>query len=366
MRKITRAIVMAIALCKRGKNNLETIFKSKGAEVVRLDTISKSSEDGSLLAVVYAPNIPDEDGHVAEDLKVIEESAHEFLRDFRKLDIEHDGKALTDKQAYVAESFIVGEGDKRFADWKDYDGKPVDVTGGWAVKIQIDDPELRAAYRNGDWDGVSMFGLAATEPTMERKAASQRVLDRMKRSADPEQELDMDEKELKAMFKSLGDNLVTAINEIAPSKKKEDVEDDLDPIAKAVAAIEKPEVPDDLTDAKAMDIFAKSMASYELKVKAAKGELTASDVVEMSKALTSTMPTNEEAGIEDEDSPRERELKRELFEVRKSRNTDAEGDQEDSLEAVAKSRKKGASLIAGAYNKNSGAETASSFRKVKA
>lgn len=379
MRRIIRAVVTTIALCKRGKNNLQTIFKSAdGPEELKLDTIvRKGTEDGSLLAVVYAPNLADQDGHMADDAKVIERSAHEFLRDHRKLDIEHDGKPLPPEAAYVAESFIIGAGDERFRDWKDYDGNPVDVTGGWAVNIQIDDPELRAAYRDGDWDGVSMFGLAATEPVGKSKAA-QRVLDRMTARSDESQGVtDMDETKLAAMFDALGTKLVEAISkavaapvEPKPKAKSEDDEPDekpVDPVQAAIAALEKPKVPADINSPTQMAAFADAQRSYELTVKQLKGELTAADVAEMVKSMTAKLPTDTECGIEADDTPRERELKRQLFEVKKSRNAPEDSkSEEDELVEVRKSRSALASRIAAAYNANVGADSGKSFRKVKA
>lgn len=379
MRRITRAIVQRIALCKRGKNGLKTMFKSAdGPESLELDTIvRKGSEEGSLLAVVYAPNLPDDDGHLADDAKVIERSAHEFLRDFRQLDIEHDGKVLPHEAAYVAESFIVGAGDERFADWKDYAGRPVDVTGGWAVRIQIDDPELRAAYRDGDWDGVSMFGLAATEPVSKSKAASQRVLDRLtSRSGDTQGENDMNEEQLKEMFKSLGDRLVEAISKavVAPAPAKPEAketeaetETEQDPIQAQIDALKKPEVPTDINSPTAMQAFADAQRAYELKVKQIRGELTSEQVAEMVKSMTNKLPSDEECGIEDSDSPRERELKRQLFEVKKSRNAPEEkpDTEQARVEEVRKARSKTASLISGSYNESVGTAPSRSFRTVK-
>lgn len=386
--RLLRAFVTTIALCKTGKNNLGTLFKSNsaGERKIRLGTVVQKSaataEKGSLLAVVTAPNFPDHDGLLVDDASVIEQSAHEFLRDHRQLDIEHDGNILGPEAAYVAESFIIGEGDKRFAEWKDYDGNPVDVTGGWAVRIQIDDPELRAAYRDGDWDGVSMFGLAATEP-VEKSAASKRVLDRLARSS--EGESDMDEAKLLEMFKALGDQMKEGFSVLAqslsatpgtpdpapaadPASQAGDGSNSADPVQAAIDALTKPVVPADINSPTAMQRFADEQRAYELTVKQLKGELTAEGIAALACSLSESLPTDEEAGIEQEDTPAERDLKRQLFELRKSRNTPEEVAEVDhELETVRKSRSSFASAISGAYNQNIGAVgSPSSFKKVKA
>jgi hypothetical protein len=49
------------------------------------------------------------------------------------------------------------------ARFKDRAGSKVDVTGGWAVVIKIENEELRKKYRTGEWDGVSMAGPGRVE-----------------------------------------------------------------------------------------------------------------------------------------------------------------------------------------------------------
>jgi len=82
------------------------------------------------------------------------------MKNGAKLDIRHDGKAIAKEKAFVAESFIIQKGDERFQGWKDYDGKEVDVSGGWGIVVKIDDPDLRKSYREDGWNGVSLAGHA--------------------------------------------------------------------------------------------------------------------------------------------------------------------------------------------------------------
>lgn len=201
----------------------------------------------------------------------------------------------------------------------------------------------------------------------------------------------MDETKLAAMFEALGNKLVECISKAvaapvepkAPVKNGKDGKDGKDgkegkdgndgkdepvnPVQAAIEKLEKPKVPDDVTSPTAMDAFARAQSAYELKVRQIKGELTAAEVAEMVKSMTAKLPSDEECGIEADDSPRERELKRQLFEVKKSRNApeDNTKSEEDKLEEVRKSRSTLASSISGAYNATVGAE-GRSFRKVKA
>lgn len=165
MRRIKDAKITLISLCARGKNKLPVLYKADGNSVT-LEPLVKASADfderGELLAVVYAPEQRDADGDIA-DAETVRKMAHSYARDGRGLDIHHDGKPLEKVRAYVAESFIIQKGDPRFAGWKNESGAEVDVTGGWGILVQIDDPALRKAYRDGAWNGVSMFGQAVVE-----------------------------------------------------------------------------------------------------------------------------------------------------------------------------------------------------------
>lgn len=157
MRRIKKAKITFVSLCPRGKNQMPVLFKDDGTFEVQ--TLVKEQAEGELTALVYVPEHSDSDGDVA-DAKVIKEMAHDYLRDSGKVDVRHNGQALTKEQGYVAESFIVQKGDPRFEDMIDLKGRPVDAAGSWGMVIKIDDPELRSKYANGEWQGVSMFGFA--------------------------------------------------------------------------------------------------------------------------------------------------------------------------------------------------------------
>ena len=252
MRRIKDAKITLISLCARGKNRLPVLYKADGNSVT-FEPLVKAPADfderGELLAVVYAPEQRDADGDVA-DANTIRKMAHSYARDGRGLDIHHDGKPLAKSAAYVAESFIIQKGDERFAGWKNDAGAEVDVTGGWGILVQIEDPALRKAYREGAWNGVSMFGQAVVE-TGKSDLATQLVDTFKALLAQGDQrtheEDDMKPEELSAalaknneeLAKSLTTSIATAVAaEVAkalkpPEQKPEDKKGDTKPDAEA-------------------------------------------------------------------------------------------------------------------------------------
>lgn len=165
-RRIKKARIRHISLVSRGANQFPVVYKGDddGGGVARFDLLMKEglTEDGEVLAVVYAPEVRDSQGDIAS-VEVVKDMAYEFQRSGQGIDIMHDGKTLTKDEAYVAENFIIQNSDERFDDLKDYGGNPVDVTGGWGVVIKLETEDLRKAYRDGDFNGVSMEGPAEVE-----------------------------------------------------------------------------------------------------------------------------------------------------------------------------------------------------------
>ncbi len=311
LRRIKSAVITTIALCRRGKNGMKTLLKADGT--IQFETLVKAGGENELLAVIYAPDRPDDDGDFAE-APVIKSMAHEYLRDHRNLDMEHDGKKLPNTAAYVAESFIVAKGDSRFADWKDYDGKLVgDLTGAWANVIKLEDPALQKAYREGALDGVSMFGRAAVEP-VDTKAAAKRVAEALGKAQDTQGDLNMTQEELKALFSGFKAEIVEMVKSALAELKTEPKEEPKTEELKA------PVFSGSVTDPKALEAFENELRGYEMQKALAGGKLTADKIAEMRKALAIGEPSDKDAGVEDTDTPREKELKRELFKARKARN----------------------------------------------
>jgi hypothetical protein len=150
--------VKFLSFVKRGANKMPVLYKDQG-DLTEFRTMMKSAEEGELLTVTFAPEYRDADLTIAS-LDVVKQMAYSHAESGFELDLFHDGESLKPEQAFIAESFIIQKGDPRFADWKDTDGKPVDVTGGWGNVIKINSPELRAAVKDGTVSGVSVYGPA--------------------------------------------------------------------------------------------------------------------------------------------------------------------------------------------------------------
>lgn len=248
MRKIKQAKVSFVSLCPVGtaKNRLQTVYKAgdpEGQVQVEFRAVTKATEDeGELLAVIYAPGLEDSDGHYAE-ADVVREMAHSHLQSGASLDIYHDGQSVSKADAYVAESFIIQAGDERFADWKDRDGNAVDVTGGWAQLIRIENDSLRKAHRDGEWGDVSLAGTALLEPEeprvedtakAEEDGLFHRLLGRVKKALglgeDSAEELEMKKEELQELLAEREAALIEKLTKaLRPEEPQAPADGDADP-----------------------------------------------------------------------------------------------------------------------------------------
>lgn len=217
-RRIRDATITHVSLCRGGRNRLPVIYKGNGARGLELAPICKAGESfderGEILAVVYAPEHPDTDGDVA-DREAIRKCCHTFARSGLQVDIEHDGKVLPKDKAYVAESFIIQKGDPRFQGFKDDAGAAVDTEGAWGAIFKIEDPDLRRLYREGKWDGVSMFGHAEVEHlTKSDSPALERFIRLLEGVSPRPAQTDEDDMKPEELAKALNDNnaaLATAV-----------------------------------------------------------------------------------------------------------------------------------------------------------
>lgn len=163
-RRIKRGKITHVSLCRRAMNQLPVLLKS--ADRMQIELLTKMQGD-LLHTLIY---LPEENGPVAVDFEgdvapraVVKQIAHDFLANGGNIDIEHDLQALSSDRIRIAETFLVQKGDKRFEGWKDYNGRPVDPEGSWAMIFKVLDPELRGAIERGEINGVSMFGNAEVE-----------------------------------------------------------------------------------------------------------------------------------------------------------------------------------------------------------
>lgn len=207
-RRILKAKINFLSLCPRGANQLPTILKAD--DTFDIQTLVKANGDfdvrGELLNVVYAPELRDSQGDIAS-AEVIKDAMYESAKTGMNIDIRHNNVAVPKDKAYIAESFIVQKGDARFADFKDYSGKVVDVTGAWATVVKIEDADLKAKYKSGEWNGVSMGGHAAfAAEKSDEQGIMGKFIDLMKqllpgsKPAVPDGDIDMKPEEVKKMI----------------------------------------------------------------------------------------------------------------------------------------------------------------------
>jgi len=253
-RRIKQAKIKFISLVPRGANQIPVIFKSDDSFDLQMLTKAPLSfaERGELLAVVYAPEIRDSQGDIA-DASVIRDMMHDFAKSGEGIDITHDGKAVAKAEAFVAESFEIQKGDERFADMKDYNGKPIDVTGGWGVVIKITKEELKDKYRKGEWNGVSMSGTAVVEAEksdLDPAGFIKALADHLKQTTDSG-DLKMTNEELKKMLEENNKTLLSEMDKKIetvtgkgadpapkPADKGGDATDDKAPVFKGEPTVE--------------------------------------------------------------------------------------------------------------------------------
>ncbi len=212
--RIRKMRVTSVALVPLGANDLPVIYKS-AEQTAQVQCLTKLDEQGELLAVVYAPERVDAQGHFAS-VDVIKEAAHDWLANGGSIDLLHDGKKLAKDRVSVAESFIVQKGDTRFEGWKTYAGEPVDLAGSWAIVAKVHDEQLRRLYREGRWNGVSLAGPAILE--QQKSADADDILQALaealrKKSINPPQNEDMTPEQLQAALAANNTALVKGVSD---------------------------------------------------------------------------------------------------------------------------------------------------------
>jgi hypothetical protein len=328
MRRIVRAKINFLSLVPRGANQLPVIYKSDDS--VELASLVKATDDfdekGELLSVVYAPEMVDSQGDIASE-ETIKEMMYDAARDGFDIDIRHDGKALKKSDAFVAESFIIQKGDPRFDGFKNYSGETVDVTGGWATVLKIENRELRKAYRNGEWNGVSMAGTAefAQEKHDDPKSFLSKLARFLKTSSD-DGDIEMKTEELTAILKENNKALVESLAEAltksgkpegqpeGDKNKGEDLNkgDDTCPVPKPVLK--------NATDPKAVAKYQKELKAWKLAKEVDWEDPDAVEAYNKSLTENEVTVTDQEAGIEKEDSEEVADLKRRLAKAQRQSN----------------------------------------------
>lgn len=270
-RRIKKATVNFISLCPRGANGLEVIYKDD--DQFQFQTLTKFTDDfdekGELLAVVYAPEMTDSQGDIASE-KVIKEMMYDAAQQGEGIDVRHNEDKLPRDQAFVAERFLIQKGDPRFADFKNYDGEPVDVTGGWGTVLKINDAKLRQEYRDGKWNGVSMGGRALFEAVKEDDAES--LITKMLRKALKEEngETDMDAKDLAKALEANNEVILKAVDKKLDDREEATKKAEEDKKAEALKKAEEskakaPEFKGDPSDVAALKKHGEAVKMFNLR-----------------------------------------------------------------------------------------------------
>jgi len=313
---------------------MPVIYKSD--DMIDMDMLIKAApafdDKGELLAVVYAPELRDSQGDIAS-ASVIKDMAYEAAqKGLPQIDIRHDGKALDRSKAYVAESFIVQKGDSRFEGFKDYDGKAVDVAGGWATVIKIEDPELRKAFKNGEWNGVSMAGHAAVE-TEKSDEMVERILKSLvtRITTSKDGDIPMDEKALKTLLAESNAELVKEIAKAVGEALKPAEPDKKDD------KVQKTEAPKFSGEATVENLRKHRIAVAKHKIISETDFNDAESVKKSEEALAALEKDGAEG--KKEDNPEIAKLEKQLADLRKSSNQSSADSKDANLSEIEKEDK---------------------------
>ena len=143
-----------ISLVNKGANQKSIIWKSRDGDTpYKKDVdIAKFDEDERLVyGIVYSPDELDSQEDEA-NAKEIQKAAHQFMKDAKTADgVDKDHSFETEPGVFVAESFIIGKGNKAFPDAPEK---------SWAVVIKVENDDIWADVKSGKIGGLSMGGVA--------------------------------------------------------------------------------------------------------------------------------------------------------------------------------------------------------------
>ena len=234
-RRIKKARIKFISLVPAGANQMPVLYKEDGQ--VELQCLVKAIDDkGELLNVIYAPERTDSQGDIA-DADVIKAMSYEGMRQGLEIDVRHDLKPLPKDKVFIAESFLVQKSDERFHGWKDLKGNPVgDLSGSWASVIKIDDPKLRQDYRDGNLQGVSMYGQAEFEAVKEDLSNDQflaTLVEKLSPTTDSK-DIEMSKEEMEALLAKSEERIAKLVDEklavVSKAGETKSTKEDTDPL----------------------------------------------------------------------------------------------------------------------------------------
>ena len=213
-RRIIEADIKFVSLCPAGMNGIQTLYKSADKRV-EFRGVSKAStafdERGEIYACVWAPGRLDREGDWA-DSETVEKMAHAFAKNGLRVDMVHNEKTLSKEDVYVAENFIIQKGDERFGGMTDHEGRDIgDLTGGWGIVLKVLNEDLRKAYREGAWNGVSMAGPAVVAD--EAPPIDAKLVEQMKTALGirDEKEVEVTKEEMEALLKAHTEGLAALV-----------------------------------------------------------------------------------------------------------------------------------------------------------
>lgn len=153
--RLSQIAISHISLVKEGANGKQIIYKSAKEEPTYTKEIKIAKSDGErgvIYGIVYSPDEVDSQGDTASSDE-IQKAAYLFMKERNTLNVDknHD---FVNKDAFIAESWIVRKGDPVFPD---------ETKGAWAVAVQLESEELKEAVKKGEIAGLSMAGTAHKE-----------------------------------------------------------------------------------------------------------------------------------------------------------------------------------------------------------
>lgn len=158
--RLSNIAISHISLVKQGANGKEVIYKSTDKEPTYkkdIQIMKNDEERGVLYGIVYSPDDVDSQGDEAS-AKEIQKAAYSFMKNRNTINVDKDHDFIN-KDAYIAESWILRKGDEIF---------PNEKEGSWAVAVQLESEELKSAVKKGEIAGLSMAGVAKKEAIDEK------------------------------------------------------------------------------------------------------------------------------------------------------------------------------------------------------
>lgn len=162
--EIKNAQISFVSLVDKAANKKKfAIIKAESTPTFErsVPILKVDDEKRIVTGIVYEPDVQDAHGEfmTAEE---IEKSAHQFLRDYRNIDKQHDFVA---GQADVVESWITKEAGKL--------GEQDVVKGTWLMSVHVPDDDTWGEIKKGELTGFSMGGVGERVEHVEKSEIEQ-------------------------------------------------------------------------------------------------------------------------------------------------------------------------------------------------